>query len=135
MKKFSLVILALVLATPAFAIGENQNQHALLCKKFANNLKNLEEYAVSYDSVGSDDTYPNLEVDGDGHYDTVIRSRGYGNGNIQTLIIHFSNGEKIQKEMQPFFLASFDHSLLAVESYQNIYLITPNSIGQFCNHK
>lgn len=98
----------------------------------------------SQEQGGGDDIYPNLDIDGDGAADSIIRSCGAGLDTLCFLFVKLSNKKEFELEEEKFFLIRVNKKIYALvgESLsesetiklgtRKIYQITNQAIQLVC---
>ncbi len=131
----------------------NAAQQPKICSSIHNHLIQRQQnrapadFIVEYrDQGGGTDVYPNLDIDGDGINDSVVRSCGASIEQICFLFVELSSGEKLELEEEGFFLVRLKPFIYVVvgeslsEKEKNkrgkrrIYQLTNQTIKLICPH-
>lgn len=117
-------------------------QRLLALREAGHAQHNFEVYGE--ETGGGDTSYSNLDIDGDGLVDKVIRSCGAGLDALCFLFIDLSAGGNLELEERPFFLARLNSSTYVVvgehlpvkgkpkPNKRSVYKITKENIKLIC---
>ncbi len=103
-----------------------------LCLNLAN--EKTGDYAVPYETLeGETDLFSGLDINKDGHTDLVLRSRGYGDVKMQTLLVRLTNGSVYDREFLPFIIIFYKNRPLLIERHHAVYVLEGDSVKHVCN--
>lgn len=104
------------------------------------------DFVVGYQLTdGGDTSYPDIDIDGDGINDQIVRSCGTSLDALCFLFVDLSAGERLELEEGRFFLARVKSSIYVIvgdtsepdaskRGKRRVYRITKQGIKLICSH-
>lgn len=103
------------------------------------------DFLVEYQSTGGSDSYPNIDIDGDGVPDQIERGCGASLDAGCSLFVDLSTGKRLELEEERFFLARVKSSIYVIvgdgsepevskRGKRRVYQVTKQDIKLICPH-